>query len=185
MKLIYNQKIIQTFDVMNLENGVGVINVCSNGKYLFLGSDNQKIHILKDMSILAHSSSGSGSFESLRTISSNELDKRKKDSIQFGNNKDFISVKYGSQSKKRFTLHDSLVRKSSFSNTKKLLSKGSYENRYQLMRADSINVRQQKLVKDILKIKPLMSISEEKEKVREKVKMNIKDRVEFKNVKRN
>lgn len=160
LKIIYNESIIQSFDVMNFEAGIGVIEVSSNGRFLYLGSDNQVVHILKDVGNLMHNSSGSGSFESLRTLSSNELDKRKKDSIVEGSPRDFFSVKYGANQKKRNTLNEPLCRKSSFSNNQKLLSKGSYENRYQILRVDSGGPGAR--VRAIMK--PLISISEEKEK---------------------
>ena len=149
---------------MNFESSIDAIEISSKGRYLYLGCDNQVIHILKDIGMMFHSSSGSGSFESLRTLSSNELEKRKKDSLKFGNLKEgFFSVKYGSKTKKRKTF-DTTNRKSSFSNNKELLSKGSYEIRYQKLRSDSTNIKQSKSKADLVKINTLMSIYEEKEK---------------------
>ena len=165
LKIIYEDSIVRTFDVMNFESSIDCIQVSPNSKYIFVGGDNQVIHIIKDIRMIIKGSSGSGSFESLRTLSSNEMERRSRVAVNLSNvNEGIQSVIFGKGNKKRKTLNPVIKRKSSFWNKKKLLSKGSLELRYQVLKSDSFGLQPKKIKQDLIKLKPLMSIYEEGEK---------------------
>lgn len=165
LKIIYDDSIIRTFDVMNFGSTIDCISISSNSKYVFVGGENQVINIIKEVGLLVNSSSGSGgSFESLRTLSSNDMEKRNKDGLNMMNIKGLQSVIYGQKTQKRKTLNAPATRMSGFSNNKKLLTKGSYEIRYRTLKSDSFVLHPRKTKADLSKLMPLMSIYEEGEK---------------------
>lgn len=181
MKIVFHDSIVRTFDLMNKESSIDAIEISQNNRYIYAGCDNQQILILKEIGMLINGSSGSGSFESLRTLSSNDLEK-KKDSLILS--KDGLQqVIYGKAVKKRKTLNAPISRKSSFSNNHKLLSKGSYEFRYQTLHSDSFNLHTRNSKIDMLKLEPLKSICEQIEKVKsppnsKKIKTSSKDQLQ-------
>lgn len=164
MKIVFQDSIVRTFDLMNAESSIDTIEISQNSRYIYAGCDNQKIIILKEIGMLITGSSGSSSFESLRTLSSNDLEK-KKDSLVLSK-EGLQKVIYGGGAKKRKTLNAPTSRKSSFSNSKKLLSKGSYEFRYQTLHSDSFNIHSRKSKNDMLRLEPLKSICEKIEKIK-------------------
>ena len=158
LKILCKDFLIKTQDINNQNTSINALEISNDDKNIYLGGENLTINILKVLRALPSSSSGSTSFESLKTLSSNDLEKKNSQESIFSQSdrKSFIKVKYGARDKKRKTIGaSSSLRKSIFSNNK-LLIKGSFDDRYCLMPFHESH----SLKDDNLQVEPLNKIKE-------------------------